>query len=81
MGASLRRGRRACNRGKRSIALDFGKAEDLATVKRLAAHADVVVENFKVGGLRKYGLDAESLRAAHPRLVYASITGFGQTGP
>ncbi len=71
----------ACNRGKRSIALDFGKAEDLATVKRLAAHADVVVENFKVGGLRKYGLDAESLRAAHPRLVYASITGFGQTGP
>ncbi len=71
----------ACNRGKRSIALDFGKAEDLATVKRLVAHADVVVENFKVGGLRKYGLDAESLRAAHPRLVYASITGFGQTGP
>ncbi len=71
----------ACNRGKRSIALDFGKAEDLATVKRLAAHADVVVENFKVGGLQKYGLDAESLRAAHPRLVYASITGFGQTGP
>jgi crotonobetainyl-CoA:carnitine CoA-transferase CaiB-like acyl-CoA transferase len=71
----------ACNRGKRSIALDFGKAEDLAVVKRLAAHADVVVENFKAGGLKKYGLDAASLRAAHPRLVYASITGFGQTGP
>jgi crotonobetainyl-CoA:carnitine CoA-transferase CaiB-like acyl-CoA transferase len=71
----------ACNRGKRSIALDFGKPEDLSVVKRLAAHADVVVENFKVGGLRKYGLDAETLRAAHPRLVYASITGFGQTGP
>jgi len=71
----------ACNRGKRSIALDFGKAEDLAIAKRLAAHADVVVENFKVGGLAKYGLDAASLRAAHPRLVYASITGFGQTGP
>ena len=71
----------ACNRGKRSIALDFGRAEELAIVKRLAAHADVVVENFKVGGLRKHGLDAESLRAAHPRLVYASITGFGQTGP
>ncbi len=71
----------ACNRGKRSIALDFGKAEDLATVKRLAAHADVVVENFKVGGLKKYGLDAETMRAAHPHLVYASITGFGQTGP
>jgi crotonobetainyl-CoA:carnitine CoA-transferase CaiB-like acyl-CoA transferase len=71
----------ACNRGKRSIALDFAKAEDLAVVKRLAAHADVVVENFKVGGLKKYGLDAASLRAAHPRLIYASITGFGQTGP
>jgi crotonobetainyl-CoA:carnitine CoA-transferase CaiB-like acyl-CoA transferase len=71
----------ACNRGKRSIAADFGKAEDLAMVKRLAAHADVVVENFKVGGLAKYGLDATSLRAAHPRLVYASITGFGQSGP
>jgi crotonobetainyl-CoA:carnitine CoA-transferase CaiB-like acyl-CoA transferase len=71
----------ACNRGKRSIALDFGKAEDIAVVRRLAAHADVVVENFKVGGLAKYGLDAATLRAAHPRLVYASITGFGQTGP
>jgi crotonobetainyl-CoA:carnitine CoA-transferase CaiB-like acyl-CoA transferase len=71
----------ACNRGKRSIALDFAKAEDLAVVKQLAAHADVVVENFKVGGLKKYGLDAASLRAAHSRLIYASITGFGQTGP
>ncbi len=71
----------ACNRGKRSIALDFRRAEDIAIVKRLAAHADVLVENFKVGGLAKYGLDAESLRAAHPRLIYASITGFGQTGP
>ncbi|MGL5113953.1 MAG: CaiB/BaiF CoA transferase family protein [Beijerinckiaceae bacterium] len=71
----------ACNRGKRSIALDFGKADDLAIVRRLAAYADVVVENFKVGGLAKFGLDAAALRAAHPRLVYASITGFGQTGP
>ncbi len=71
----------ACNRGKRSIVADFGVAGDLAMVKRLAAHADVVVENFKVGGLAKYGLDAASLRAAHPRLIYASITGFGQTGP
>jgi len=71
----------ACNRGKRSIALDFGKAEDLAIVNRLAAHADVVIENFKVGGLQKYGLDSATLRAAHPRLVYASISGFGQTGP
>jgi crotonobetainyl-CoA:carnitine CoA-transferase CaiB-like acyl-CoA transferase len=71
----------ACNRGKRSIVADLGKAEDLAVVKRLAAHADVIVENFKVGGLRKFGLDAASLRSAHPQLVYASITGFGQTGP
>jgi crotonobetainyl-CoA:carnitine CoA-transferase CaiB-like acyl-CoA transferase len=71
----------ACNRGKRSIAADFGNPDDLAMVKRLAAHADVLVENFKVGGLAKYGLDAESLRGTHPRLVYASITGFGQTGP
>jgi crotonobetainyl-CoA:carnitine CoA-transferase CaiB-like acyl-CoA transferase len=71
----------ACNRGKRSIALDFRRAEDIAIVRRLAAHADVVVENFKVGGLAKYGLDSASLRATHPRLIYASITGFGQTGP
>ncbi|MGL4242980.1 MAG: CaiB/BaiF CoA transferase family protein, partial [Beijerinckiaceae bacterium] len=71
----------ACNRGKRSITADFADAGDLATVKRLAAHADVIIENFKVGGLRKFGLDAASLRRAHPRLIYASITGFGQTGP
>lgn len=71
----------ACNRGKRSIAADFRKADDLAMVKRLAAHADVVVENFKVGGLKQFGLDAETLRKAHPKLVCASITGFGQDGP
>ncbi len=71
----------ACNRGKRSVVADFGDAEDLTFVRRLAAHADIIVENFKVGGLRKFGLDAETLRAAHPRLIYASITGFGQTGP
>ncbi|MGL4635720.1 MAG: CaiB/BaiF CoA transferase family protein [Beijerinckiaceae bacterium] len=71
----------ACNRGKRSVVADFGKAEDLAIVRRLAAHADVVVENFKVGGLVKYGLDSASLRKANPRLICASITGFGQTGP
>jgi crotonobetainyl-CoA:carnitine CoA-transferase CaiB-like acyl-CoA transferase len=71
----------ACNRGKRSVAADFGNADDLALVKRLAAHADIVVENFKVGGLAKFGLDSSSLRALHPRLIYASITGFGQTGP
>jgi crotonobetainyl-CoA:carnitine CoA-transferase CaiB-like acyl-CoA transferase len=71
----------ACNRGKRSITADFRTAEGVALVRRLAAHADVVVENFKVGGLVKYGLDAAALRAAHPRLVCCSITGFGQTGP
>ncbi|HUP68091.1 MAG TPA: CaiB/BaiF CoA-transferase family protein [Sphingomicrobium sp.] len=71
----------SCNRGKKSAAIDFAKAEGAALVRRLAADADVVVENFKVGGLRKFGLDAKSLRAANPRLVYASITGFGQDGP
>ncbi|MFL6762686.1 MAG: CaiB/BaiF CoA transferase family protein [Sphingomicrobium sp.] len=71
----------SCNRGKRSAAIDFAQAEGAALVRRLAAEADVVVENFKVGGLKKFGLDAASLRSANPRLVYASITGFGQDGP
>ncbi len=71
----------AANRGKRSVAVDFETVEGQATVRRLAAHADVLIENFKVGGLAKYGLDWESLRAVNPRLVYCSITGFGQTGP
>jgi formyl-CoA transferase len=71
----------SCNRGKRSAAIDFGQEEGAALVRRLAAEADVVVENFKVGGLAKFGLDAQALRAANPRLVYASITGFGQDGP
>ncbi|MFL6754958.1 MAG: CaiB/BaiF CoA transferase family protein [Sphingomicrobium sp.] len=71
----------SCNRGKRSAAIDFAQAEGAALVRRLAAAADVVVENFKVGGLKKFGLDAASLRSANPRLVYASITGFGQDGP
>ena len=71
----------SCNRGKRSVAVDFEMPEGQATVRRLAGHADVLIENFKVGGLAKYGLDHASLRAAHPRLVYCSITGFGQTGP
>ena len=71
----------AANRGKRSITADFRTVEGQALVRRLAAHADVVVENFKVGGLQKYGLDAASLRAAFPRLIYCSVTGFGQTGP
>ena len=71
----------SCNRGKKSAAIDFAKPEGAALVRRLAAEADVVVENFKVGGLAKFGLDVAMLRAANPRLVYASITGFGQDGP
>ena len=71
----------SCNRGKKSAAIDFARPEGAALVRRLAGQADVVVENFKVGGLEKFGLDAKLLRAANPRLVYASITGFGQDGP
>ncbi|HEY8566347.1 MAG TPA: CoA transferase [Beijerinckiaceae bacterium] len=71
----------AANRGKRSVEADFETEDGRALVRRLARHADVVVENFKVGGLAKYGLDAASLRAENPRLVYCSVTGFGQTGP
>jgi len=71
----------AANRGKRSVAIDFATEEGAALVRRMAADADVFVENFKVGGLKKFGLDADSLRAAYPRLIYASITGFGQDGP
>lgn len=71
----------ACNRGKRSIAVDFETAEGQDIVKRLAAHADVLIENFKVGGLKKYGLDYESLKAINPKLIYCSVTGFGQNGP
>jgi crotonobetainyl-CoA:carnitine CoA-transferase CaiB-like acyl-CoA transferase len=69
------------NRGKKSVALDISTPEGAGAVRALAAKADVLVENFKVGGLRKYGLDYESLAKANPRLVYCSITGFGQTGP
>ena len=71
----------SCNRGKRSIAVDFSTPEGAETVRRLVATADVLIENFKLGGLKKYGLDHESLRAVNPKLVYCSITGFGQTGP
>jgi crotonobetainyl-CoA:carnitine CoA-transferase CaiB-like acyl-CoA transferase len=71
----------SCNRGKRSIAVHFETPEGQDLVRRLAAHADVVIENFKVGGLKKYGLDYESLKRVNPRLVYCSITGFGQNGP
>ena len=70
-----------CNRGKKSVAVDFTQSEGQAIVLDLARAADVAVENFKVGGLKKYGLDYASLAAVNPRLVYCSITGFGQTGP
>ena len=71
----------SANRGKKSAAIDFAKPEGAALVRKLAERSDIVVENFKVGGLKKFGLDAESLRAANPRLIVASITGFGQDGP
>ena len=71
----------SCNRGKRSLAVDFEHAEGRQIVRRLAERADVVIENFKTGGLAKYGLDYESLRAINPRLIYCSITGFGHDGP
>ena len=71
----------AANRGKRSVEAAFETPEGQALVRRLASHADVLVENFKVGGLKKYGLDHESLKGVNPRLVYCSVTGFGQTGP
>jgi formyl-CoA transferase len=71
----------SCNRGKKSASIDFSRPNGAALVRKLAIEADVVVENFKVGGLTKFGLDADSLRSANPRLVYASITGFGQDGP
>jgi len=69
------------NRGKKSVELDIASPEGADTVRRLAATCDVVVENFKTGGLRKYGLDYAALAAINPRLVYCSITGFGQDGP
>ena len=69
------------NRGKRSVTIDFTRPEGQKLVQALAAKSDVVIENFKVDGLTKYGLDYASLQALDPRLVYCSITGFGQTGP
>jgi crotonobetainyl-CoA:carnitine CoA-transferase CaiB-like acyl-CoA transferase len=69
------------NRGKRSIELDFETAEGQRIVKKLAARSDILIENFKVGGLKKFGLDYASLAPDNPRLIYCSVTGFGQTGP
>ncbi len=71
----------AANRGKRSVVADFGNADDLAFVRNLASEADVLLENFKVGGLKKFGLDYPALADLNPGLVYCSITGFGQDGP
>lgn len=71
----------SCNRGKHSLVADFRNGEDLARIERLVSRADVVVENFKVDGLKKYGLDHAALCARHPGLIYCSITGFGHSGP
>ena len=71
----------ATNRGKRSIELDFESEEGRRIVKKLAARSDVLIENFKVGGLAKFGLDYASLSKDNPRLIYCSVTGFGQNGP
>jgi crotonobetainyl-CoA:carnitine CoA-transferase CaiB-like acyl-CoA transferase len=71
----------SANRGKESVAIDMAKPEGQKLLRELAAKSEIVMENFKVGGLKKYGLDYESLKAVNPRLIYCSITGFGQTGP
>ncbi|MCB8747379.1 CoA transferase [Rhodoferax sp. U2-2l] len=71
----------ACNRNKRAITLDMAQPEGQALIRQMAAGSDILVENFKVGGLAQYGLDYESLKAINPRLIYCSVTGFGQTGP
>jgi crotonobetainyl-CoA:carnitine CoA-transferase CaiB-like acyl-CoA transferase len=70
-----------CNRGKKSVTVDLARAEGQAIVRLLSRQCDVLVENYKVGDLRRYGLDYASLRAFNPRLVYCSITGYGQSGP
>ncbi len=71
----------ATNRGKSSVVADFATEDGQATVRKLVADADILIENFKVGGLAKYGLDYASLSELNPRLIYCSVTGFGQTGP
>ncbi len=71
----------ATNRNKRSVTIDFTQPDGQALIRAMAERADVLVENFKVGGLKAYGLDHQSLHAVNPRLIYCSITGFGQTGP
>ncbi|GAB2476335.1 CaiB/BaiF CoA-transferase family protein [Comamonas humi] len=71
----------ACNRNKRSITIDMATAEGQALIRQLAAESDILVENFKVGGLKAYGLDYESLKQVNPKLIYCSVTGFGHSGP
>jgi crotonobetainyl-CoA:carnitine CoA-transferase CaiB-like acyl-CoA transferase len=71
----------ACNRNKRSITIDMAQAEGQALIRQMALGSDILVENFKVGGLAHYGLDYASLKALNPRLIYCSITGFGHSGP
>ena len=71
----------ACNRNKRSVTIDMAQPQGQALIRQMAAQSDVLVENFKVGGLAAYRLDYESLHALNPRLIYCSITGFGQSGP
>ena len=71
----------ACNRNKRSITIDMAHQEGQALIRQMALQSDILVENFKVGGLQQYGLDYESLREHNPRLIYCSVTGFGQNGP
>ena len=70
-----------CNRGKRSVIADFRSARDLDLVRRLIDRSDIVIENFKTGALQKFGLDYASVRPRNPRLIYCSVTGFGQDGP
>ncbi len=71
----------SCNRGKSSVIVDFRTDEGKAVLIELVRDADILIENFKVGGLKKYGLDYENLAKVNPKLIYCSITGFGQTGP
>ena len=71
----------ACNRNKRSITIDMAQPEGQALIRQMALNSDILVENFKVGGLAHYGLDYASLKALNPRLIYCSVTGFGQDGP
>ncbi len=71
----------SANRGKASACIDIGSSDGQALIRKLACECDILLENFKVGGLAKYGLDYDSLKELNPRLIYCSITGFGQTGP